>query len=186
MTRSSTEETALVVYESMFDNTAHVAEAIAQGLELGGMTVSVVGVAAAPAIDSVDVDLLVVGAPTHAFSLSRQRTREDAVRQGAEGDRAQAGVREWLAAGRPTSGSARRLAAVFDTRVRKVRHLKAAASRARGLLGHLGFTLVERPKGFLVEDVRGPLVGGETDRAVSWGLELARACRMQAAGLTPG
>ena len=39
--------------------------------------------------------------------------------------------------------------------------------------GHLGFTLVERPTGFLVDDLKGPLVEGETDRALSWGLELA-------------
>ncbi|MET0840457.1 MAG: flavodoxin domain-containing protein [Marmoricola sp.] len=186
MSASAIEETALVVYESMYDNTAHVAEAIAQGLELGGMTVRVVNVTAAPAIDTIDADLLVVGAPTHAFSLSRQSSREDAVQKGAKAERAQVGVREWLAAGRPSARSATRLAAVFDTRVRKVRHLKAAASRARRVLGHLGFTLVERPMGFLVDDLKGPLVEGETDRALSWGLELAGACHRHAASLTAG
>lgn len=186
MSASAIEETALVVYESMFDNTARVADAIAQGLELGGMRVTVVDVAAAPPVDGVDVDLLVVGAPTHAFSLSRQSSREDAVRQGAKAERARVGVREWLAAGRPSARSTTRLAAVFDTRVRKVRHLKAAASRARRVLGQLGFTLVERPTGFLVDDLKGPLLDGETDRAVSWGLELARACRRHSASLTSG
>ena len=63
-----------------------------------------------------DLDLLVVGAPTHAFSLSRPSTRADAVRQGAPPERATAGLREWLTAAPPQD--ARRLpVAVFDTRV---------------------------------------------------------------------
>jgi hypothetical protein len=169
--------TALVVYESMFDNTATIARAVARGLELGGMSVCVVDVVDAPALDAVEADLLVVGAPTHAFSLSRTSTREDAVRQGAPADRAGTGIREWLAASSSSATDAGCVAAVFDTRVRKVRHLKAAASQARRTMEHLGFRLVDRPMGFVVDDVQGPLVQGETDRAVLWGQDLARARR---------
>ena len=42
------------------------------------------------------MDLLVVGAPTHAFSLSRPGTREEAVRQGAPAEHARTGIPEWL------------------------------------------------------------------------------------------
>jgi hypothetical protein len=157
----------------MFENTATVASAVARGLALGGMEVTRTEVHDAPPLDSIDADLLVVGAPTHAFSLSRPQTREEAVRQGAPPDRATSGVREWLEAA--TGHRSRPLAAVFDTRVRKVRRLPAAAApRTRHLLEHLGFTLVARPNGFVVEDVRGPLAEDETPRAVSWGLSLAR------------
>ena len=67
----------------MFGNTATVAEAVAASLTAEGMSVTCVDVADAPPLESVEADLLVVGAPTHAFSLSRPGTREEAVRQGA-------------------------------------------------------------------------------------------------------
>lgn len=163
-----------VVYESMFDNTANIARAVARGLVLGGMAVTVVDVADAPPVDALDGDLVVIGAPTHAFSLSRQRTREDAVRQGAAPNRAGPGVREWLASSRSSSGRTAS-AAVFDTRVRKVRHLKGASTRIRRTMEHLGFEMALPPTGFLVEDVQGPIVDGEVDRALAWGRDLAAA-----------
>ncbi len=110
------ELTALVVHESMFHNTATIAEVIAEGLTAEGMSVTSVDVADAPPLETVDVDLLVIGAPTHAFSLSRPSTREEAVRQGALAEHARTGVREWLAAA-PSHPANADLAAVFDTRV---------------------------------------------------------------------
>jgi hypothetical protein len=167
--------TALVVHESMFDNTALIAEAVGRGLGLGGMDVTSYDVSDAPALAAVEVDLLVVGAPTHTFSLSRPSTRADAVRQGAAAERARVGVREWLEG--PPLEKGVHLAAMFDTRVRKVRHLpKAAGTRGDHLLRRLGVTTIVRPEAFLVEDVRGPLVDGEVERATSWGRELARIC----------
>lgn len=60
---------ALVVYESMFGNTEQVARAVATGL---GRHLDVELVAVANAPDTVsDVDLVVVGGPTHAFSMTR-------------------------------------------------------------------------------------------------------------------
>src|SRR4051812_12631729 len=70
---------ALIVYESMFGNTKEIARGVADGLgEV--FEVSFAEVTSDPPV--VDVDLLVVGAPTHAFGLSRPRTRQDASRQG--------------------------------------------------------------------------------------------------------
>jgi flavodoxin len=71
---------AVVVYESMFGNTQTVAEAIAEGLSTT-MRVELHEVGAAPAAMERDVDLLVVGAPTHAFGLSRLSTRASAAEQ---------------------------------------------------------------------------------------------------------
>lgn len=63
---------ALVVFESMFGNTAEVARAVARGLDDHAPT-EVVEVGAASARLAEDVDLVVVGGPTHAFGLSRLR-----------------------------------------------------------------------------------------------------------------
>ena len=67
----------------MFGNTEKVAAAVARGLQLEGVDTGLVEVHAAPASLSPDLDLLVVGGPTHGFSMSRASTRADAVRQGA-------------------------------------------------------------------------------------------------------
>lgn len=174
---------ALVVYESLFENTETIAHAVARGLVLEGMGATVVAVGAAPPLRHVDLDLLVVGAPTHAFSLSRPRTRQDAVRQGASSASSATGVRDWLAvAGATPSSRNRPLAAMFDTRVRATEHLPmSAASRGAHLLQHLGLALVARPQGFVVEGLRGPLREEEVGHAVAWGRGLARACQQRLA-----
>src|SRR5262245_29362950 len=89
---------ALLVYESMFGCTREVAGAVAQGLADAGFDVDLREVGEAPTDVVGEVDLLVVGAPTHAFSLSRPSTRRDAVRQGAPAAAAETGLREWLGA----------------------------------------------------------------------------------------
>ena len=169
---------ALLVYESMFGSTSEVARAVAAGLADEGLEVEVDEVRAAPAAADAEFDLLVVGAPTHAFSLSRPATRKDAVRQGADPDVAGTGLREWIAALGPREEARRRPAAAFDTRVTKVRNLpKAASTRAAHLLSRHGYRLVTRPAPYLVRDVQGPLLDGETDRARAWGREVARAAQ---------
>ena len=105
---------ALVVVESMFGNTEQVARAVAAGLADGGVDASVVDVAAAPVDLPPDVDLLVLGSPTHAFSLSRPATRADAVRQGAPPERAVTGLREWLGTVLPQDARHSPVVAVFD------------------------------------------------------------------------
>ena len=161
---------ALVVYESMFGCTEHVATAVARGLEHAGAGVVLKEVGSAWSGDLPAFDLLVVGGPTHAFSLSRPATRRDAVRQGGRATAEAVGLREWIAAlpGRTDPGG--RAVAAFDTRVTTLRHVpKAAAGRASRLLAHQGFHPVVRPQGFLVTDLRGPLVEGEEERAERWG-----------------
>jgi flavodoxin len=162
---------AQVVYESMFGNTEWVARAVAEGLRLEAFDTTVVNVGEAPHTD--EYDLLVVGGPTHAFSLSRASTRQDAVKQGAPAEAATTGLREWIAAlAKPTDAG--RLVAAFDTRVRKVKHLPAAASRkAAHLMAKKGYELVVPPHGFLVEDVSGPLADGQLEEATAWGRKIA-------------
>lgn len=164
---------ALVVYESMFGNTASIAQAVAEGLTLECVDVTLTAVSQAPPLDVVVHDLVVVGAPTHAFSLSRPATRAEAVRHGASAALAEAGVREWLVAGRHPADE-ERLAACFDTRVTKVRRLpKAASTREARMLIRAGFWIIDKPSAFLVEDLKGPLVAGELERARAWGRRIA-------------
>lgn len=157
----------LVVYESMWGNTRTVAEAVADGLR-GAGEVDVVSVTGAPPLDTLDPDLLVVGAPTHAFGLSRPQTREDAARRGA-GGLAQPGVREWIEAA-PT---VRLRVATFDTHVRRPNLPGSASRTAAKLLRRLGAELAARPESFYVHGYEGPVLDGELDRARAWGADLA-------------
>ena len=71
---------AVVVYESMFGSTRTLAEEVGAGLRECGVVAEVVEVGEQASRESAlpEADLLVVGAPTHAFGLSRSSTREDA------------------------------------------------------------------------------------------------------------
>ncbi|HEY0902318.1 MAG TPA: flavodoxin domain-containing protein [Marmoricola sp.] len=164
---------ALVMYESMFGNSAQVAEAIADGLgEHAEVTLRDVTTVAAGDLPE-DVDLLVAGGPTHAFSMSRATTRADAIKQGATRGVAARGLREWIEGvaelrGLPFS--------TFDTRVSRARHLPGSAARsAARALRRRGGRLVVHAQSFFVNDVSGPLETDELDRARAWGAELAHA-----------
>lgn len=165
---------ALVVYESMFGNTQAVAKAVADGLAAAdGMDgVGLVEVGVAPAQVGDDVDLLVVGAPTHAFSLSRPSTRQDAVTKSGETLISSGiGLREWLAG--LDRGDRRLPAAAFDTKVAKPRLPGSAARAAARRLRRLGMGLVAPPATFRVDGMTGPLLEGEVDRARRWGADLS-------------
>jgi hypothetical protein len=163
---------ALVVYESMFGNTEQVGRAIADGLSTQVVT-QALPVRRASAEVVADHDLLVVGGPTHAFSMSRPKTREEAQRQGARPADAVdgQGIREWLDA-LPTHLH-NSLGAAFDTRVAKVRHLPgSAAKKADKVLHRHGLSHLAAPESFYVEDTDGPLLEGELARAEAWGEQL--------------
>lgn len=89
---------ALVVFESMFGDTKDVADAVARGLA-EEMQVQTLEVGTAPGVVDPEIDVLIVGGPTHAFGMSRPGTREDAVKQseGAGVLSGKLGIREWLA-----------------------------------------------------------------------------------------
>jgi hypothetical protein len=153
----------LVVHESQWGNSRAVAEAVADALP---GDVESVDVGAAPSSLPAGVDLLVVGGPTHAFSMSRPSSRRDAARQGAQPGHADTGIREWLEALEPVEGLE---VAVFDTRVAKVRRLPGSAARAAARLvsrRHLG--RVRSVESFFVGDTAGPLLDGELERARAW------------------
>ena len=166
--------TALVVYESMYGNTGRVAQAIAEGLR-DHVDAIVCEVGVAP--DTLpDVELLVVGGPTHAFGMSRASTREDAARSAARpvvsGRR---GIREWTEAlSAPTTQVA---LATFDTKVARPRLPGSAAHAVARRLRRLGMRQVCPAETFHVQGREGPLSDGELERARAWGQSVARQWR---------
>lgn len=160
---------ALVIYETLFGNTRRVAEAIADGLRDGardGATVDVVEVVDAPASVPPDVDLLVLGGPTHAFSMSRPSTRREAAQRGGAYTDVPAGIREWLDA--LPSGDHAQIFVAFDTRMNMPLLPGAASHAATRRARRKGFRTAH-PESFFVADYEGPLLDGELDRAREWG-----------------
>ncbi|HEX9763504.1 MAG TPA: hypothetical protein VGA97_10435 [Acidimicrobiia bacterium] len=158
-----------MVYESLFGNTARIAQAVADGMKKH-LDVELHSVA--EGLRPERADLLVMGGPTHAFSMSRATTREDAVNQGAKADPT-IGLREWLddlPEGNDTPFAA------FDTRVDMVRRLPGSAAKAAAKVARKrGYRPITRPESFYVLDVSGPLLDGEVRRAQVWGTQLAES-----------
>ncbi|HBX80179.1 MAG TPA: flavodoxin/nitric oxide synthase [Propionibacteriaceae bacterium] len=153
----------LLVVESMFGNTAAVAQAIAAGLR--GASAEVELVAADHAPNPAGADLVLVGAPTHNLGLPTPKSREIAASQGAEVPAC--GVAEWLAS---LGRFDRRNVASFDTAVPSVFSGSAAkqiVQRAR----RLGATIVDR-QSFRVAGSPPVLADGELARAEGWGRDL--------------
>ncbi|MGA9761726.1 MAG: flavodoxin family protein [Gaiellaceae bacterium] len=134
----------LVVYDSLYGNTAQLAQAI--GAAAGESRVLRVGEAKPSELRAFD--LVVIGAPT-------------------QGGRATDAMRAFLDRVPALDGA--RVAA-FDTRLRArwVKVFGYAAGRIAGKLKSLGATLVAEPEGFVVEGKEGPLANGELERAAAW------------------
>jgi flavorubredoxin len=164
---------ALVIYESMYGNTAVIAEAVTRALEERGLQATVGPVTTTSPGDAVDAGLLVVGGPTHAHGMSREATRRSAASDEKNVNpepTVSPGLREWI--DRLPLG-VEKLAAAFDTRFDKPVFLTGSAARgiAKRLERH-GYRLVVPAKSFFVT-TQNHLVDGEIESAVSWGEELA-------------
>jgi hypothetical protein len=155
---------AIVVCESSFGNTHAIAETIARALDADILSVD------DPIPDLDEIDLLVVGAPTHVHGLPSERSRRAAVDQGGTGTRPERGVRDWLVE-LPRADGTR--AAAFDTRFDKPALFTGSAAKgiARRLRAY-GFELVAEPESFFVHGTVGPLENGELDRAAVWAAAL--------------
>ena len=160
---------ALIVVESYFGNTRAIAEAVAAGLIEGGVDAQVVDVSQAPSALPADLDLLVLGAPTHNRGMPTAATRAKACEQTEPGE-ASHGIGEWLGS---TALPASLNVSAFDTVISKG-WLSGSAAKAiaKALRRHLGRETTS-VRSFVVTASKGPLAGGEETDARSWGRKLA-------------
>ena len=139
----------LVVYDSQYGNTAHIAQAIADTLRAFGQ-VQAVRVDLAHPVSFQGVDLLILGSPTQGFrpTLATQ-----------------------FLLGNLSSQALRGLAvACFDTRFRGALWKSSAAPRMARQLRMMGVESLVSPESFFVKAMKkeGPLLAGEVERAASW------------------
>ena len=139
----------LVVYDSVYGNTEIIARAIGDAIP---GEVQVLRVGQADVGDLENVDLLILGAPTH----------------GAMPSEAMQGLVEKI--GPPAREGAR--AATFDTRLTwkfLERWEGFAAPKMADTLVEKGWRLAGEPGGFFVRGLKkGPLKHGEAERAAAW------------------
>ncbi len=176
---------AIVVYESLWGNTAAIAEAIAEGLG-SGTVARPTSEATSALLDGVD--LVVAGAPVHMMALPKEKTREKARRRGERPgvpapDLSGEMMRDWLAGLDRSVGAA----AAFDTRIASQRGGASAARILRGLR-RARYRAIAPPESFIVERLPNPpgssegrpsgsgvkLAEGERERAREWGAHLAQ------------
>lgn len=164
---------ALVVYESMYGNTAQIAAAIGDGLRDGGFETIVAPLDDVEPARVSEVALLVIGGPTHAHSMSRTSTREQAradEKNTYEEPTDDPGLRDWMDSLPDGDGH---LGAAFDTRFHAPRALTGSA--AKGIAQRLhkrGFRPAGGPGSFLVTK-QNTLEDGELERARAWAREIA-------------
>lgn len=161
---------AIVVYESLWSNTAAVARAIAEGMGNGTRAFSTAE-ATADVIASADV--IVAGAPTLGFRLPTDKMREgiraNPGRVPSPPDLSHPSMQSWLAALPHGHG----WSAAFDTQVRGP--FGSAATAIAKALEEAGYKALDKPAGFTVTGKFGPLKDGELVRATLWGRKLAKS-----------
>ena len=168
-----TDMKALVVYESMYGNTAAVGEAIADSLRARGFGVEAALISNFDPADTEEFDLLVVGGPTHVHGMSSSRTRSTAANDEKNTfpePAIEPGLRTWV---KELPSGTGRYAAAFDTRIDKPVLLTGSAAKGIGRrLEGRRFRLVSEPESFLVStDNR--LLDGELAHAAEWAREVA-------------
>ena len=160
---------ALIIVESCFGNTRAIADSIAAGLIDGGVDAQVVDIDEAPSSLPADLDLLVLGAPTHNRRLPTTTTRAKAREQAASGE-ASPGIGEWLeTVAIPASIDA----AAFDTVISKGWLSGSAAKAIAKTLQRRQGRRTVSVRSFVVTANKGPLATGQETDAHSWGRELA-------------
>jgi menaquinone-dependent protoporphyrinogen IX oxidase len=148
---------ALVLYDSRYGNTERIAETIALAVQ-EAMPTRLASIDEIDACEEAlsDVDLLVIGGPTHRHGISDPL--KDAL--SCLGERALDGIK----------------VAVFDTRAHGARVVTgSAAVRIGRLLRRHGAWLVVPPASFIVDATTGPLQRGEVDHARKWAGEVLLA-----------
>ncbi len=160
----------VVVFESHFGNTRDIARAVAEGLAEWSRP-TVIAASDAPEAIGETTALVVAGGPTHTFSMSRAATRHDAQERGAH-LHFDAGLREWIDAVELTHPTP---LATFDTHVSQ-RWVPGSASRSAARHGRNRGFIPVASESFYVQEMQGPLVRGELERARTWARSLSSFC----------
>jgi flavorubredoxin len=160
---------AVVVYESLWGNTAAIARAIADGI---GPDAKALATDEADADAIAAADLIVAGAPVMAFSLPTDEMRDSVARSEAGAptppDLAHPSLRSWLES--LPAGHGR--GAAFETRIWW--SPRGATGDIERRLERAGYPTAAKAQKFVVKDKYGPLREGELERARRWGEDLAR------------
>lgn len=163
---------ALVVYESLWGNTAAVAHAIAEGI---GPEAKALSTGEATGAVIADVDLIVAGAPVIGFRLPNEDVRRNIVTSEARAptppDLSHPSMRSWL----ETLPYGHGQSAAFETRIWWSPGGSTGAIE-RGLR-EAGYTPIAKAQRFVVQGKYGPLRDGELENARQWGAELAKLMR---------
>jgi len=107
------------------------------------------------AVSVRNLDMVVAGGPTHAFSMTKPATRAEAVTQDGRPSEHDQGLHEWLIRLEHADHSVR--ADAFDTRQESVRGLPGLAARAATRqLGTHGFASAGPPTSLYVTHQRPP------------------------------
>ncbi len=150
---------AMVIYDSVFGNTAQVAREIGKGLGCAG-SVQTIRVTTVKLDQSSGLELLVIGSPTRAFRPTE-------------------GIMNFLKSVPDGRLNGVKVAA-FDTRI-AAEDIKSpilrfivntggyAAKSIAKRLQKKGGELIVPPEGFIVEGTEGPMRKGELERAADWG-----------------
>jgi len=163
---------AIVVYESLWGNTAAIARAIAEGIGEGTPALST---AEATAEKVAGADLVVAGSPILGFTLPTESMRasmgSNLPATVSQPDLSHPSMRSWLESMPSHSGTF----ATFETRV-KGPWGNAVKAIAKGLTaaGLKPVASGAHSMAFIVTGKYGPLREGELERARAWGNELAR------------
>jgi flavodoxin len=154
---------AIVVYESVWGNTAAVAHAIADGLGTRAFATDEV-----PAEELRTADLVVAGAPVFGFSLptDAMRSHIGVDETEARPDLSHPTLRSWL--DRLPKGKGK--SAAFETRIWW--SPRGATTTIEQKLRDAGYPPVAKAAKFVVKEKTGPLRDGELERARAWGEEL--------------
>jgi flavodoxin len=154
---------AIVVYESVWGNTASIARAVAEGLGEGSVAYPTDQV---PVDALASADLIVAGAPVFGFGLPTDRMRASIQEGEAGADLSHPTLRSWLEKLPKGHGAS----AAFETRVWW--SPKGATGTIEQALTAHGYPPVGKAAKFVVRGKEGPLREGELERATAWGRQL--------------
>lgn len=161
---------AVVVYESLWGNTAAIARAIAEGI--GPDAEALTTDEALPAVVAT-ADLVVAGSPVLGFNLPSDSIRKSIAKGEADAptppDLSHPSMRSWLDLLPLGPGRC----AAFETRIWW--SPRGATGAIEDRMEQAGYLPIAKAHKFVVKGKYGPLRDGELERARQWGRTLAQA-----------